>query len=57
MVLVFLPTKLGHKKKVNVGYSSTMEHMGWMTLSHIAFKKTMAHRCPQIIKHIHSCDE
>ena len=41
MVLVFLPTELGHKKKVNVGkYSSTMEHMGWITLSHIANHQT-----------------
>ena len=28
--MVYLPTKLGHLKKVNVGkYSSTMEHMGY----------------------------
>ena len=30
MVLVYLPTKLGHKYGVNVGkYSSTMEFIGW----------------------------
>ena len=33
MVLVYLPTKLGHKNGINVSkYTSTMDHLGWLVI-------------------------